>query len=181
MIKIHLPKSNDFFDEASGEFVDLPEINVKLENSLVAISRWESKFHKSFFTTTAKNEAELLYFIRCMSLTDELLDEITALRIISSQPILKEIKKYLDDPMTATVVKKQPGGKKSSETTTSELVYYWLVAHQIPFSCEWWNINRLIKLVEVCNAKNQPGKKMSKNDSMRQHKSLNAARRAKRR
>jgi hypothetical protein len=78
--------------------------------------------------------------------------------------------------MTATKISNQKKSH-SREVITSELIYYWMVALQIPFECQKWHINRLLALIEVCNIKNTPPKKMSKRDIMARNKSLNAARR----
>ena len=69
--------------------------------------------------------------------------------------------------------------KRSSEQITSELIYYWMVAFQIPFECQRWHLNRLLVLIRICNIKNQPSKKASKHDTMSRNASLNAARRKK--
>lgn len=171
--------SSVLWDDLKNEFIHISSGEVRLENSLIAISKWEEKFNKPFFHTKKKTTEELIYFIRCMGLTpknDELLDNDTAILLATNHVYIKEIKEYLDSPKSATVVKNVTG-RKSNEAVTSELIYYWLVAHQIDFEVQYWPIQRLIKLVEVCNAKNQPGKKMSKADNIRQHKSLNSARR----
>ena len=66
---------------------------------------------------------------------------------------------------------------RSSEQITSELVYYWMVALQIPFECQKWHINRLLTLVKICNVKNQPPKKRSQREILQSNAALNAARR----
>jgi hypothetical protein len=82
--------------------------------------------------------------------------------------------------MTATTITRK-GVKKGGRgpTVTSELIYYWMIANQVPMECEKWHLNRLITLIEICNIKNQPPKKMSSAETMRQNAALNAARRAK--
>nr|DAF07630.1 MAG TPA: hypothetical protein [Caudoviricetes sp.] len=81
--------------------------------------------------------------------------------------------------MTATTIRDTGGESGSGEYTSSELIYYWMIACQIPFECENWHINRLLTLIRVCNQKNQPDKKMSQSEIMERNRELNRARRAK--
>jgi hypothetical protein len=87
--------------------------------------------------------------------------------------------------MTATWFSEDKNNKKSKrEIITSELIYYWMVALQIPFECQKWHLNRLLTLVRVCNAKNEEASpstknKMSQRQMMARAAALNAQRQAK--
>lgn len=127
---------------------------------------------KPFLSTISKTNDETLDYIRCMSashIDDKLIDRI-------GNAELELIREFIEAPMTATVISnnESKGGKK--ETITSELIYYWMVALNIPFECQYWHLNRLITLVNVCNIKNTPPKKMSKRETMSSNAELNAAR-----
>ena len=119
----------------------------------------------------------MLDYIKCMTITPNISDEI--FNRLTNENIDK-ILKYINDPMTATTITERDGGRhRSSEIVTSELIYYWMVAMQIPFECQKWHINRLMMLIRICGIKNQPDKKMSKRSTMQQNAALNAARRQK--
>jgi hypothetical protein len=89
---------------------------------------------------------------------------------------IEKINQYIYAPMTATTFSDNKT-KPNREIITSELVYYWMVALNIPFECQKWHLNRLLTLIRICNVKNEPPKKMSKRDVMSRNAALNAARR----
>ena len=89
---------------------------------------------------------------------------------------ISEIEKYIAAPMSATYFAEEQNGKINNETVTSELIYYWMIALNIPVEFQKWHLNRLITLIRVCNLKNQPPKKMNSRDVMRRNAALNAAR-----
>ena len=93
-----------------------------------------------------------------------------------SKENISEVIKYIDAPMTATTFSKQKRGGINREQVTSELIYYWMIALNIPFECQKWHLNRLLTLIRICEIKNEPPKKMSKGEIMSRNRSLNAAR-----
>ena len=173
MLRITIP-AVEKFDEAKGEFIYSAERTLQLEHSLISLSKWESKWCKPFLSKDGFTVEETIDYIKCMTITQnvppEVYDNIT-------NEIIQEVSAYIEAPMTATWFSKEHGGPPSRETVTSELIYYWMIALQIPFECEKWHLNRLLTLIRVCNVKNTPPKKRSKRDIMSRNKALNEARR----
>ena len=107
-----------------------------------------------------------------------LLDEsqVDKIKYLSPKDITS-INNYISDPMTATTFYEETTNTNKKEVITSELIYYWMVASNIPMECEKWHLNRLLTLIRICSIKNTPPKKMSKRDIMSRNKALNEARR----
>ena len=94
-----------------------------------------------------------------------------------------EIQRYIESPMTATTFSDAKKRQESREFITSELVYYWMTANSIPFSCEMWPLPRLLTLIHICGIKNNPdnykkGNKKLTSSAIARRKALNDARRA---
>lgn len=168
-------ESGEVFDENSNEFISVPGKTIRLEHSLVSISKWESKWKKPFLTKDNKTDEETLDYIRAMTITQNV-DPIIY-RFLTNEH-MRMVSEYVEDSMTATwfVENNQPS-PPNKETITSELIYYWMIANQIPMECQKWHINRLLTLIRVCSIKNQPSKKMDAASLARNNAALNAARR----
>lgn len=173
MLQIVIPSSEQY-DEEKQEFVYTKEYTLQLEHSLVSISKWESKWCKSFLTSKDKSYEETLDYIKCMTLTQNLDSQV--FNNLSNDSIEK-INKYIEAPMTATFFSEDKSSKSNREIVTSELIYYWMIALNIPFECQKWHLNRLLTLIRVCNIKNQPPKKRSRKEIMSRNAALNASRR----
>lgn len=174
MFVLEIPEK-EYFDEANSEFIYQKGATLQLEHSLVSISKWESKWHKAFLGKGEKTPEEILDYIKCMTITKNVPDEIYE-RITQSS--IQEIVNYIEDSMTATYFSEEQNKGHSRETPTSELIYYWMISLQIPIECQRWHLNRLLTLIRVCNVKNTPPKKMSKREIMNRNRSLNEARKA---
>lgn len=175
MLRIDIEGSEQW-DERTETFIETKPIQLMLEHSLLSISKWESKWKKPFLGRVEKSREELLDYIRCMTLTRNVPDEVyTGLTIDA----INRIADYINDPMTATTFHNLGSRGGNGENVTSEIVYYWMVLFGVPFECEKWHFSRLVTLLEVCAVKNKPARKMSKREIMSRNASLNAARRAK--
>lgn len=178
MLQITIPATvTEEFDEELNEFIYKPalkEQTLQLEHSLVSLSKWESKWCKPFLYSKNKTDEEILDYVKCMTITQNVNPEVYTR--LSSQNV-EAINNYIDAPMTATTFSSDKNGKKNREIITAELIYYWMIALNIPFECQKWHLNRLLTLIRVCNIKNAPPKKMSKRDIMNRNAALNAARR----
>lgn len=173
MLQITIPKI-ELYDERTEEFVSFKGQTLCLEHSLVSISKWESKWCKAFLSKTEKTHEETIDYIKCMTITQNVDPEVY--NFLSHENIAK-INEYIAAPMTATYITKEKGGKVNRETITSELIYYWMIALNIPDRFEKWHLNRLLTLIEVCNIKNSPPKKRSRRQILSENARLNAQRR----
>lgn len=172
MLKVTIPAIEQY-DEVNEVFITSKRQILQLEHSLVSLSKWESSWCKPFLTKEPKTHEETIDYIKCMTITQNV--DPDTYKFINKETI-SLINQYIDAPMTATIFQHE---KKSNrrETVTSEIIYYWMVALTIPFECQKWHLNRLLTLIKVCNLKNAPPKKMSKNEILAKNRALNSARR----
>ena len=164
MLQIVIPGvEREEWDEQKDEFVyhtlTKPQV-LYLEHSLIALSKWESKWCRSFLSKEEKTKEEIVDYIRFMTLDKSIESSVYD----------------IEAPMTATTFPKsndRPGRKRR---ITSELIYYWMIACGIPFECERWHLNRLLTLIRVCNTENAPSKKINTREAAMRNAQLNAAR-----
>ena len=167
----------EFFDETNQEFIQVKPRQITLEHSLLSLSKWEAIWKKPFLTDEEKTPDEYLDYIRCMTVTQNV---NPLLYKCLSKENFDSIKQYIHDPHTATTIYDSKPSTRRSRTITSELIYYWMVANNIPTEYEKWHLNRLLTLIRICTIENNPNKKkMSRNSILQQNRQLNAARRAK--
>jgi hypothetical protein len=166
----------ELFDEETQTFSTVGDQVLELEHSLVSLSKWESKFQKPFLSDDGKSGDELIWYVRFMMLSD-FVDPTKEIQL--SQENLDTINSYIDSPQSATTFGLMPETKGRGETITSELIYYWLVAFNIPFEVETWHLNRLFSLIKICNIKNSKPTKMSRRAIAERNRQLNAERREK--
>ena len=173
MLRITIPAVEQW-DEIKQEFVSTKEQTLSLEHSLVSLSKWESKWCKAFLTKQEKTLEETLDYIKFMTITKNIDPEVY--NYLTNRNSI-EINEYIEAPMTATYFSDEKISKTNRELITAEIIYYWMIALNIPFECQKWHLNRLLALIKVCNIKNQPPKKRGKKEIMSRNNALNAARR----
>ena len=173
-------QSKERFDEEKEEFIPaLAPHTLKLEHSLISISKWEEKYHKPFLSTD-KDVAMIKDYIKCMTLNqtpDIVFDYI-------SPENIEAVADYINDSHTASWISgskenPQSSGRLNGEVITSELIYFWMINLQIPVEFQKWHLNRLLMLIRIISIKNDP--KASKGHKMTnaERRALNAARKRK--
>lgn len=175
MLLVEVPLEPERWDEAKEEFVLPPTMMLRMEHSLVSISKWEALWKKPFFSKKEKTAEELLSYIQMMTVTKNVPPEVF---IYLTDENIRDIRAYIDDTMTATTFAKGNGSGGSREVITAEIIYYWMISYQIPVTFEKWHINRLLTLIRVFNEKNAPKKKRGQNATARKYAAMNAERRA---
>lgn len=173
MLQITIPSVEEW-DERKQEFVYTKEQTLQLEHSLVSLSKWEARWNRAFLSKQDKATEEVLDYIRCMTLTQNVNPEIYD--FITTDNIAK-VNEYIAAPMTATYFSEDGNTKPMREKITAELIYFWMISYNIPFECQKWHLNRLLTLIRVCNIKNQSPKKRSRKELLSRNAALNQSRR----
>ena len=172
MLSITIP-GREFWDEINEEFIYTKGATIQLEHSLVSLSKWESKYCKPFLTKNEKTYEETLDYIKFMTITQNVKNEIYE---NISTANYKDIRKYIEAPMSATTFSNEQKTRINREQVTSELIYYWMVTLNIPFECQKWHLNRLLTLIRVCNVKNAPPKHRNSREIMKRNSAINKQR-----
>jgi hypothetical protein len=159
----------DGYDETEEKFVAAETFKVRLEHSLVSLSKWESLWEVPFLGKEEKTQKQTLSYIEMM-LLDEIPPEVFR-RLVERH--IGEVNDYVSAKQTATTVP-QSKGPANREAYTAELIYYWMIKLNIPVEFESWHLSRLLTLIRVINYKDDP--KQSKMTS-KDRRALNRARR----
>lgn len=115
--------TTDIYDESTNMFGAQGGFELKLEHSLVSLSKWESEFEKPFLGKGAKTEKEILAYIGHMILTPNPPGDFS---LKLSKENVEEINTYIDRKMTGTWFSDRPGAPRTQQVITSELIYYWM-------------------------------------------------------
>ena len=168
-------EETELFNDDGLEFTKIKPHTLQLEHSLISVHKWEARWHKPFMGKDNKSDEEVIDYIRCMTMSSNVDPNVYG---VLGKNNIEKIREYIDDSMTATWFSEKSNKSHAEEVITAELLYYSMIALQIPFECRKWHLNQLITLIRVCNDKNTPSKKMSKRDILARNAALNAKRRA---
>lgn len=174
MLTVTVP-GYEYYDERNNRFGQTKTTTLTLEHSLISLSKWEEKWQKPFLEKDDKTMEQCVDYVRCMTLTQNV-DPMVYYGLTTEN--FNQINKYIEAPMTATWFSKKESKQFNREVVTAEIIYYWMIALNIPFECQKWHLNKLLTLVRVCNIKNTPPKKTkgNKRAMLEQRAALNRAR-----
>lgn len=159
MLEIVIPEIEQY-DEANNRFITTKKQVLRLEHSLVSLSKWESKWCKPFLSKKAKTAVEFNDYIRCMTLTQNVDPNVyTAV----TPDIRRQVTSYIDAPMTATTISKRKRNA-NHEILTSEVIYWRMFVYGIPIDCQKWHLNRLLTLLNVFDAKSAKPEKIPQSE-----------------
>ena len=181
MLTITIKARKDAWNPDTETFESLDrDWTLQLEHSLISISRWEAIYKQPYLSETLKKTPQMvLDYIKCMTITPNVDPKVY---MFLSEENLRDIEGYIKDAHSATWFneeneRKKRGSKMRRETLTSELIYYYMIANDIPWEAQKWHLNRLLTLIRICSDKNSEGSKMSKKDILNRNSELNKVRR----
>lgn len=140
------------WDNVNEHFVTIRGGKLKIEHSLLSISKWEEITEKCFLDSPGLTADEFKLYIKCMTLTPV---DPSIYDILTPQN-LKDIRKYMERKMSATNFNERPGSAPSrgGEQATSEMIYYQMFTLGIDYECRKWHINKLMTLIKLMSRMN---------------------------
>ena len=176
VLTVHL--SEEGWDPVKEQFIPPIEGSIVIEHSLYAIGKWEEKYSRSFFTeggpSTNEEIVDYIKFMTISTVQDQRIYDCIGSKII------QEVLKYMNENHSGSRITKKDKPKSKQPIKerflSSELIYSWLVGLEIPFEVQYWNFQRMMNLIEICNDNNTPADKMSKKMTAKSYKEINDAR-----
>lgn len=175
MISIDLG-STEYYNDAKNEFEYEEGGVVRFEYTLKVLYDWECKWRKPFLKLELTDE-EWTDFCHMMALDP-------CDKKFLTNDVKKLLANYIQDQQTATTfsapLEGQNGnnGPKKAKMQTAEELYALMFEAGVPIEFENRNLNRLLIILKIIGSHNNPNPKMSKQDILKQNKSLNAQRKA---
>lgn len=172
MLSITVPATTNW-DEAKEEFVTFQGEELLLEHSLVSLSKWESFTERPFLGKDEKSREDIVEYIKCMTISP--VNDPNVYENLSNNNF-EVINTYINLKMTATWFRDQGPTRPNGEIVTAEIIYYWMIALNVPMECQYWHLQKLLTMVKVLNLKNAPPKKQDRQTMAQRQRELNAAR-----
>lgn len=178
MIELHID-GVELYDNERNEFIVASKGGVfQFEHSLLAMSKWESKWKRPFLNVISDKKNPIPLELLKSYLAFMCLDETFTPSMLTDEATV-ELVKYIGDSNTATTISSNGDSNGKSNIITTEVLYAMMAEGGVPFSCENWNFNRLQMLLTVMAHRANPPKKMSRSELLAQNRRLNAERRNK--
>jgi hypothetical protein len=163
------------WDEAKEEFVQFQGESLLLEHSLVSLSKWEESTEKPFLVKEEHTIEETIEYIKFMTISP--VNNPFVYELLT-QEHFDQISAYIDKKMTATWFRETKQQRPSTEAITAEILYYYMIALNIPMECQYWHLNKLLTLIKVTNLKNAPEEKKGRRTNIADRRAAAAAARA---
>lgn len=173
MITVTVPKG-EVFDNTHQVFWRVHKDTViQLEHSLISLQKWEARWHVPFLANKEKTIEQTIDYVRCMCLSTNVKEDVF---YCIPKKEMDRIVEYIYDPMTATTITNKSGKKGGKKKiVTAEVIYYWMIALNIPYEYRKWHLNQLLTLIQVINAESASPKKRSKQEIMQEYRAINEA------
>lgn len=165
----------EMYDDRKEQFFKTKKATLRLEHSLISISKWEARKKRPFLDKRSgpSSRSDWIDYIRCMTVNH--IDDKNAYLAVTDRQ-LEAVINYVSDDHTATKIVNNAVGKSSSSYVTSEIIYFLMFSYGIDKACEKWHLGRLLTLIEVFDAKNGKPKKKTKRQTMEEYAELNRKR-----
>jgi hypothetical protein len=163
----------EYYDTDKNEFVYETGGLVRFEYSLKAVYEWEAKWKKPFLKSEL-TYIEMIDLYKLMAL-DEFDDKFL------KPEVAKLISDYIASSNTATTFSDSGGANgqtQGKKIHTSEEIYAMMFSAGIPLDFENRNLNRLLTILRIISIQNNPPKKMTREEVLKQNAELNRQRKA---
>lgn len=133
---------------------------LRFEHSLLSLSKWEARTKKAFMATPTKSNEVMLDYYGDMLITPGVRKEVV---YELPPPVLKDLNDYINDSQSAAKAPINDAKGRAPGVITSDLIYSWLALSKIQFQpTETWHINRIMMLINLVQAAQQPPKKRTR-------------------
>lgn len=174
MLELDIP-GGEVYLETEECFIEVKPIKLRLEHSLVSLSKWEAKWRKPFLDSKVeKTYEQSIDYIRCMTLNQNV-DPLVYTCL--TRNMIQQVNEYINLDMTATSFTNYNNTSPNRQVVTSEMIYYWMFGYGISIECQKWHLSRLMTLIRIFDVKSGTEKKMGRSEVLAQNRALNEARR----
>ena len=99
MLELEIP-AKEMYNEDTNEFVYSKPATLRLEHSLVSISKWEAKWKKPFLLKGYEfPREEMVDYVRCMTISQNI--DSMVYKLLTRKE-LEKVNAYIEDELTAT-------------------------------------------------------------------------------